>query len=142
MALAIAGALLVAGCATTPRQALTPMQAVFAAANAAPHATSGVFEFKVRATGRDGDRLYLNSEADYRDQRNLSIAILPDAQGELEQRYGPLAKGLIGRTISVRGAARRVRINFTDGGAPTGKYYYQTHVVVGTPSQIEVLPTR
>lgn len=138
----IAAALLVASCATTPRHALTPVQAVFAAATAAPGATGGVFEFTVRATGRDGDCLYLNSEADYRDQRNLSIAVLPAVQQGLEQRFGPLATGLVGRTISVRGAARRVRIDFTDAGSPTGKYYYQTHVVVGAPGQIEVLPAR
>jgi len=35
--------------------------------------------------------------------------------------------------------AVRTRIDFTSGGRPTGKYYYQTHVVVTDPAQIALV---
>ena len=43
---------------------------------------------------------------------------------------------LQGRTIRVDGEARRVRIDFLAGGRPTGKYYYQTHVVIERGEQL------
>jgi len=48
------------------------------------------------------------------------------------------ASGLIGRKIYVRGQARTVRIDFTVDAQPSGKYYYQTHVLVSDPVQIAV----
>jgi len=59
------------------------------------------------APGRQGSRLYLNSDT-----------------------------ALQGRTIRVDGEARRVRIDFLAGGRPTGKYYYQTHVVIERGEQL------
>jgi len=41
-------------------------------------------------------------------------------------------------TIATSGTARRERIDFTANGAPTGKYYYQTHVRVSDAAQIVV----
>ncbi|SEN35777.1 hypothetical protein SAMN05192583_2593 [Sphingomonas gellani] len=116
---------------------MVPEQAVMRAAQAAPHGVPGSFRFRVQATGRQDGRLFLNSEADYRDQRNLSVAVLPAAQVGLESRFGtPLDTVLKGRDIRVDGEAMRVRIDFTADGAPTGKYYYQTHVVVRHADQI------
>jgi hypothetical protein len=93
----------------------------------------------VRATGRaDGNRLYLNSEFDYRDQRNLSISIAPDvARSVLSKSGAGNDEELRGRKIVVEGRAERVRINFTAYGRSTRKYYYQTHVRVDTADQIE-----
>ena len=53
---------------------LSPAQAVINAAEI-PAGVGGVFELVVRSTGRQGQFLYLHSEADYRDPRNLTIAI-------------------------------------------------------------------
>jgi len=82
---------------------MAPREAIFAAADAAPSAVPGTFVMHVTATGRVGPRIYLNSEADYRDQRNLSIAISPWAAQQLAHRFGgaPEAR-LRGRTIAVR----------------------------------------
>jgi hypothetical protein len=45
-----------------------------------------------------------------------------------------------GRTVRVFGAAQRVRIDFLDPrGRPTGKYYYQTHVRVNDPRQLQLV---
>jgi len=116
-----------------------PAQAVFLAATAAPEMVTGAFALQVRAAGRAEDNVYLNSELDYRDQRNLSIAITPLAKLDLEKRYGqPPDQFFIGKDIVVHGAARRMKIIFLADGQPTDKYYYQTHVVVYDASQITI----
>ena len=125
----------------------TPREAIFAAADAADAATPaqrsvrGAFELGVRATGRQDGRLYANSELDYRDQRNLTIAIEPAAEAGLRERLGgDPATTLIGRRLRVIGAAQRVRITVLCHTDPTDKYYYQTHVRVFRPEQVVLLP--
>jgi hypothetical protein len=128
-----------AGCATVPvsRDAVGPMVAIERAAALAPGAYPGVFILTVRASGRQHANLYLNSETDYRDPRNVSLEVLPVAQAQLESRLGaPAEIALQGRTIHVDGEARRVRIDFSTDGRPTGKYYYQTHIVIARGEQL------
>ena len=133
-----------AGCATDPRitpgaRWIDPSQAVQLAAAAAPRGVSGVFALTVQATARPGP-LYLNSERDYRDPRNLTAVVLPEAAAALAQRlHGEPERELRGRRILVAGQARRVRIDFVVDGRPSGKYYYQTHVVVSDAAQIQLL---
>jgi hypothetical protein len=115
-------------------------QAVIAAADAAPRGVPGNFALVVRRAEMVGARLFLNSEADYRDQRNLSIAIQPHALPILRQRLGKdVGEALVNKDIRVRGVARRVRIGFFNNGKPTGKYYFQTHVVVDSAEQISIV---
>lgn len=143
----LALALVLSGCAGTPgpgpgagQTAMTPMQAVFAAASAAPGGVQGPFRMQVQASGRQGVMAYLNSELDYRDQRNLTLALPPPVQAQLEARLGgdPL-EILKGKTLLVEGEARRTRIDFTRDGQPTGLYYYQTHVTLHDAAQLTVL---
>ena len=125
-----------------PDAPMTPREAVERAAAAAPAAVPGEFALTVRASGRSGARVFLNSERDYRDQRNLTISIDPAAASMLAKRYGaPPGVFFRGKAIRVRGAARRTRISFNDQRGPTGLYYYQTHVRVIHPNQIELAPT-
>jgi hypothetical protein len=142
-----AGLLCLSACAPTPRpqptfgpQVIAPAAAVLAAADAAPRGYPGRFGFVVVAAAMVGPRLFLNSYSDYRDQRNLSVAIEPRALRALRATLGgdPLDR-LKGRKIEVDGVAQRVRIDFTVGGRPSGKYYYQTHVIVSDPRQLTVL---
>ncbi len=138
-AVALVAVLALAGCATSQvsRDAIPPMLAIERAAGLAPGAYPGVFVMTVRASGRQGASLYLNSESDYRDPRNLSFEVRPIAQVQLEARLGAPAETVLqGRTIRVDGEARRVRIDFTADGRPTGKYYYQTHVVIERGEQL------
>lgn len=135
-----------AGCAThiapTPVAGrISPREAIVAAADAAPRGVPGIFAIHVAGTGRIDGRVFLNSEADYRDQRNLTIAIAPPAAQALAQRHGAAPDAFFrGRNIEVRGAARRERIDFTDDRhRPTGLYYYQTHVAVTDPDQIRIV---
>lgn len=137
---------LLAGCASTPtapRAAdsemswISPRQAVFMAADAAPDGVDGTFALHVQATGTQGGRTYLNSELDYRDQRNLTVAITPEAARQLTQRLGEHPRvALKGKDILVRGAAVRTRIAFFANGRVTDKYYFQTHVNVTDADQI------
>lgn len=136
------------GCATTPRDVAalpdggaytTPEQAVMLAADAAPDGVPGTFAMVVRATGAQPGRYYLNSQPDYRDQRNLTVVLSPRAHAQLATRLGgdPLT-ALEGQAIVVRGEAMRVRINFLENGRATGAYYYQTHVRVTDAAQVSL----
>lgn len=116
---------------------IDPSSAVQLAAAAPRAGVSGVFAMPVRAVGRDERGVYLNSERDYRDQRNLTVVLAPDVAAQLEQRLGgPLEQRLRGRAIQVSGTARRTKIVFFADGRATDKYYYQTHVRVAKAGQI------
>lgn len=137
--------LVLAGCMAPPRPSapehwLDPSMAVMLAAAAGPgRGVDGVFALTVRASGQDRGLLYLNSERDYRNPRNLSIALTAQAQRELAGRLdqAPLS-ALHGRAIRVQGQARLVRIDFINpGGRPSGKYYYQTQVRVEHANQLQ-----
>ena len=142
--LALSLAFALAGCATTSptstsAQWIQPVQAVQLAAAAAPRGVSGVFALRVQATGSQDGFTYLNSELDYRDQRNLTIAITPSAAQQLEEKLGaPPIAALKGKLILVSGVAVRTKIVFLADGKPTDKYYYQTHVRVTDAKQIEL----
>ena len=141
---ALLAALLVTGCVSSGPSSdqarwLQPAQAIQLAADAAPRGAAGTFSMQVNAIGHQDGATYLNSEADYRDQRNLTVALSPAAARDLELRLGePLAVALQRKRILVQGEARRVRIDFTTAGQPTGKYYYQTHVRVTDAARIQL----
>ena len=91
------------------------------------------------AVGHQRGKVFLNSQSDYRDPRNLTIAMSDATAEEVERKAGVTdASALIGRKIYIRGQARTVRIDFTVDDQPSGKYYYQTHVFVSDPVQIAV----
>ncbi|NBB93733.1 MAG: hypothetical protein GVY32_11255 [Gammaproteobacteria bacterium] len=141
-------AAVLAGCAGTQPQPgadpgdpswITPQQAVMSAAEAAPAGVDGTFAMTVQATGTQNGRIYLNSERDYRDQRNLTVALSPRAAAQLAQRLRePPSAGLRGEDILVRGTARRTTIYFYANGRMTDKYYYQTHVDVTDADQVTI----
>lgn len=120
-------------------QPIPPMFAVMMAAENEQTGVMGLFAFEVKSVGRAGDDLFVGSEADYRDQRNLSLRIAPEAQRELHllHRADPETM-LMGKQVSVWGRVRRVRIDFTSDGLPTGKYYYQTQLAVRDAKQLQV----
>lgn len=112
-------------------------------AAASPNGTSGIFEMPVRAAGRAEGKLFLNSELDYRDPRNLSVVIVPTVEAALQQRFGVNPETyLTGKTIAVKGTARKTRIIFTAGGRPTDKYYFQTHLRVMRADDLTVSSER
>jgi len=143
----VASAFLLASCQTGPAgpdlaaaSGMSPQQAVMAAANAAPRGVPGDFALVVRRAEMVGPRFFLNSEADYRDQRNLSIAIEPHALTGMRDRFGKdFRAALMGAEIRVHGVARRTRIGIFENGKPTRLYYFQTHVSVDNASQITIV---
>ena len=117
---------------------LTPQEAVMKAADAFPRPLAAVVEFTVRRAEQVGANFFLNSEADYRDPRNISVRISPQAIAGLRARFGPRLGGLTGRAVLVVGPVMRTRIDFTTGGKPSGKFYYQTHQIVFDANQVEL----
>ena len=138
--------LILAACQTAPPsrfeggQVIAPALAVMAAADSAPRGYPGRFGFVVRRADMVGRRLFLNSYPDYRDQRNLSVAIAPSVLATLRAKHGDdLRAAFMGRSILDVGEARRERIDFTVAGRPSGKYYFQTHVAVTRVEQIQIV---
>ena len=117
------------------------MRIIEAAAEAAPNGVAGDFKFYIKASGKQGGAVYLNTEQDYRDPRNVSVAIHPSLVQYLAHELGQSPEQFfVDKMIRVRGEAKTVQIFFTSfGGALSDKYYFQTHVNVNQPDQIEVL---
>jgi hypothetical protein len=125
--------------AAGPGSDILPEQAVMRAA-ADPSGVAGTFRLTVQATGHQNGRFFINSEKDYRDQRNLTIAVSLTDYRLLNLRFGRSADtALPGKTITVRGVAKRVQIYFFAGGQRTDKYYYQTHVTLGSADDLLVV---
>ena len=122
------------------RGCLNPVEAISYANYLAPRAAvAAEFEMTVMAVGTSRGRFFLNSEADYRDRNCLTVVLSPEAARSLAGAadVAALEQRFKGKRIAVEGLARRVRIDFTDdAGKPTGKYYYQVHVVVMSARQI------
>ncbi|HEY0267409.1 MAG TPA: hypothetical protein VGC16_11690 [Rhizomicrobium sp.] len=139
--LVLAAAIAAGGAGDFGDETLTSPEAAIHEANArAPDAVPGRFALHIQSVGRQDENVYLNSEPDYRDQRNLSVEIRPAAIDALAQRYGqPPGQFFLGKNIVVDGAARREKIVFFSRGLPSDKYYYQTHVVVEREDQIRLM---
>ena len=110
------------------------------AAHTAPEGVVGTFSMKVRATGSQNTMSYLNSELDYRDQRNLTVAFNSGVAQQLRERLGsdPL-NALNGNRYpgSRHGLPSKNRFFFCNGRA-SDNYYYQTQVNVSDADQIVV----
>lgn len=135
--------LFLTGCATQvplQKDALSPQQAIMMAADVAPQPVYVTVDLQVRGIGMQNGFTYLNSEKDYRDQRNVSLEITPEVLAQVEAKFGgQLAAFARGKHVLVKGPARRVTIwFFDDEGRRSDKFYYQTHVRVSDPAQIQL----
>jgi hypothetical protein len=120
---------------------ISPIQAIEKVAEASPKGIRGFFELQVKATGKPKAVVYLNSELDYRDPRNISIALSPKVVESFISKYGETPELLLkNKKIVVYGEARKVKISFgCNGKRNENQYYYQTHVRVGSLSQILIV---
>lgn len=102
--------------------------------------TGGVF--KVKATGRLEGRVFLNTEYDYRDPRNITIVLSPEIATEFEKMHemSPEAYFLKKRVL-VKGQLVQVKIWFSSNGKRSNKYYYQTHMRVASMDDINLVST-
>lgn len=128
-------------CSTNSNEnGITPIEAIQLAAESAPNGINGVFKLKVLETEMVNKIIYLNSQNDYRDQRNISISIPPKIAIMLKQLHGSDPDiYLKGKNIIVNGEAKRIKILFTCDGHQTGKYYYQTQIKITSVDQIKVI---
>jgi hypothetical protein len=116
------------------------MQIIHDAAEAAPKGVSGKYLLNIKATGEEKGIVYLNTEDDYRDPRNVTVAIHPKIVSDLTQKFGgDLQTVLLGKSLSVEGTAKRIKINFISGNRPPTKYYYQTHIRIKSTDQIDLI---
>ena len=132
-------ALLACACSSVPTNSkgwIEPIDAVRAANDDPLHGVRGEFIITVRAVDSTPDQSYLNSEKDYRDQRNLTVRMPSSIVPDIEQRLGVRFHDLRNRRLVIHGLAKRHRIDFVSDGKPTGKYYYQTQVQVSSPTQV------
>lgn len=112
---------------------IEPVEAVTLAAQVGNGAgIASDFGMTVKAVGFERGRFYLNSELDYRDRNCLTVVVPAAVMARLAGSADlETVKGLyVGNKIAARGVARQVRIDFTADGQPTGKYYYQIHLLV------------
>lgn len=121
----------------------SPVETVMLASEVAPDWLPGVFVLKVQGSGRgrgkEAGQIFLNSEADYRDPRSVTVRFTPKAAAAFRAIHGtdPDTE-LSGKFVLVYGYARQERIDFVNSGVPSGKYYFQTHIVVTDPDQIAI----
>lgn len=124
--------------APVARSEIGPVDAILGAAEK-PEGVNGIFRMEVRNTARQGEWVYLSSEADPRDQRSLTIAIPAPVAAEIGQRIGgDVVESLKWRTIQVSGTAKRATIWIFANGIRTESYYYQTQVLVSDPAQVSL----
>lgn len=136
VALTLAGA--AKAVAPQDRPPMSPDQAIARAATAM-NGVDATFRLTVRNVGQAGKSIFLDSEEDYHDPASLNVNVQRPAQPALLALAGGDAKTLIGKTILVRGTARRVKIGVSTKSGPDG-YYYQTQVIVTEPGQITLEP--
>ncbi len=118
---------------------ITPYDAIWRAAADPENGVTGKFRLTVQTAEQWRDRVYLDSELNYRDQRSLNIEVLPAAQAALRERLGGSIESIRGKTIIVSGTAKRTTVWFLVNGKQTDKYYYQTQIAVSNANQIEIL---
>ncbi|MBL4942473.1 MAG: hypothetical protein JKY81_12515 [Colwellia sp.] len=106
----------------------------------APNGIKGTFQLPIKAAGVQRGIVYLNTETDYRDRRNITIALHPKLIDAFTKKYGSSPNSyFLNKTIEVTGEAKRMKIYFLSKGKITKKYYFQTHIKVSSLSQIKVL---
>lgn len=122
---------------------LNPIEAVTFASYLGNRAgVAGEFSMTVKNVGFRDDRFYLNSEQDYRDRNCLTVVIPQEVMRQIARTTDPdaIRNRFQAKQIVVKGIARQVRIDFTAGGKPTGKYYFQVHIQIGQKYQVAFLP--
>jgi hypothetical protein len=133
------------GCSATPEitsntNITSIMNLIALTEDNAPDGISGTFQLPIKASGNQKGIIYLNTETDYRDRRNITVAIHSKLIDAFTQKYGESPESyFINKTIEVTGEAKRMKIFFFSKVKITTKYYYQTHVRVSSLSQIKVL---
>ncbi len=106
----------------------------------APKGLKGEFVLTIKNSGRQNSRIYLNTQEDYRDRRNITVTLNPSFQKQFKDQFNMDIRNYYeDQTILVKGVAKRVKIWVTASGRKPTKYYFQTHIEVNDLSQISTL---
>ncbi|XOV80828.1 MAG: DUF2059 domain-containing protein [Aestuariibacter sp.] len=119
---------------------MTPMQAIEYSEIYAKTGYEGTFGFNVKRANLypEDNILYLNSEKDYRDRRNITVKFHPDILPELRTKFGyDVEEFFVGKDILVQGIAKRIPIKIKLINDKTANYY-QTHIKVTDINQLVV----
>ncbi len=100
----------------------------------------GVFEFTIRASGKEKNKGYLNSNLNYRTKYNLTIVLSKHIRKRLTEKYGkdPL-DFFIGKKVRVKGEAKKAKIHKIENKKVTNLVYFQSHIVLDTIKNIEIV---
>ena len=137
--------LALSACTTTPvvtsnQPSTDVMRLIEQTAINAPNGVKGTFQFSIKAAGVEREIVYLNTEFDYRDRRNITVALHPRTVAAFTKKYGSSPEVyFINKNIEVTGEARQIKIWFVSKGIRTEKYYFQTHIRIKSINQIKVL---
>lgn len=106
----------------------------------APQGLKGEFKLHIKNSGKQSSRVFLNTQEDYRDRRNITVTLLPSFQKAFLEKHDVGIRNFYeDHTILVTGEAKRMKIWFTPNGRRSTKYYFQTHIIVSDLNQITVL---
>jgi len=131
-----------AGCSNKKNLAtfVSPMSVIEKSASLAPNTVNGVFEMTIKSADCKEGMEFLNSEEDNLDQRNLIVALRPNAVKELTDMYGKKPENyFIGKKIQVNGEAKRTKEWVLYKNKNIKRYYYQTKIFVRSADQVTVL---
>lgn len=137
--------LVLSACGSTPKNitnanVINTMNLIAQTEEKAPEGVQGTFQFAIKASGVKSGVVYLNTEMDYRDRRNITVSLPPNLIHAFTEKYGTSPGSyFINKTIEVTGEAKRLKIYFISSGRVTKKYYFQTHLKVTSLKQIEVI---
>ena len=126
--------------ATGRARLYTPAQAIPLAIGAyekGGRTLPGVFQMEVRAAGKSDGNLYLNSIQDYRDPSCLTLRFGAEALEAFRKRHGVDPDVYYkGKTVTVVGSARRVKITIFSAAVTAESHYFQTQINISGPEQI------
>jgi len=137
--------LILSGCSSTPNIASKSkptdiIQLIEKAKRRFPEGVRGTFQIPIKASGSKRGVVYLNSDLDYRDPKNITVALHPSTIESFSKSYGSSPESyFIDKTIEVTGKVERIKIYFYTNGKRTKKYYFQTHIRVNSLNQIKVM---
>lgn len=137
--------LILSGCSSTSTvfsnsETASIMNLIALTEEQAPNGVEGTFQLPIKASGSRRGIVYLNTEKDYRDRRNITVVIPPNLIKSISNKYGESPETFfINKTIEITGEAKQVKIFFISRGKITDKYYFQTHIKLESLTQIRVL---
>lgn len=105
-----------------------------------PEGVRGTFQISIKASGNHGGVIFLNSDVDYRDPKNITVVLEPSTIESFSKIYNASPDSyFINKTIEVKGKVERIKIYRYTKARRTGEYYFQTHIKVTSIDQISVL---